>query len=193
MCIPSLRYSHTQTRAQHPYVARSMRTSALDALGVHPYRIEGEKEVHACSGERQRRQGRGGMRGGEKRSSGERELRAPVGFRIVYQCAQASVREHRGEAIDYNYPNTPGQTWERATPPSARSSCYRDRFLFAFSPSPPLSFLPGLPVAYTSGASLSRVQAMGRINCSLAGVDDCQVNSCAVQLNTLELRIGIRI
>lgn len=55
-----------------------------------------------------------------------------------------------------------------------------------------LSFLPAFPVAYTPGASLSRVQAMGRINCSLAGVDDCQVNPCAVESNSLESRIGIR-
>lgn len=79
--------THADRGAQPPYAA--IHAHERVHRGVHPCRIEGGKEVHhaARPGERQKPVSRGGMKGEREAQLGERELRAAVGFRIVYQCA----------------------------------------------------------------------------------------------------------
>jgi len=111
-----------------------------------------------------------------------------------------SPREHRGEAIDYNYPNTPGQTWEcatarlRATLAVTGESVSFSPLSFSLSLSLSLSHslsLVRLPrLAYFSLALLSCLACERWINCSLAIADDCRERSASAKSNTLGLLTG---
>jgi len=104
-----------------------------------------------------------------------------------------SPREHRGEAIDYNYPNTLGQTWECATARLCASVAVTDGSV-SLSLSLCLSFPVRLArLAYFSLALLPCLACERWINCSLANADDCRGRSASAKSNTLELLTGTLI
>lgn len=130
-----------------------------------------------------------------KRSAAREELQATVRFRIVYQRVGLATRTPwRGNRLQLSKHAWPNVGVRNTTDGAFKLLQAEIGFSLL---SPPL-FLPlFLALHSLCGVCpltlLSRVQAMGWINCSLAGVDDCQVNSCVTESNTLESRIGIRI
>jgi len=109
-----------------------------------------------------------------------------------------SPREHHGEAIDYNYPNTPGQTWECATARLGASVAVTGESVslsLSLSLSLAVSFfllsvLCLLRLAYFSLTLLSCLACERWINCSLASADDCRERSASARSNTLGLSTG---
>lgn len=141
-------YSHTRIRAQHPCAARSMRTNAFAGRASVSYR-RCEKEVHIAArpGERGR-VSRGGMKGGERSAArGERWVSHSLSMRVGL-ATRTPRRGNRLQLSEHAWPNV----GVRNTSDGAFELLQRSVSLCFL---PRLSFLPGLPAAYTSGASLS--------------------------------------